>query len=228
MILYYKTMSGRRNCINNSSFSYTGKEQSPLRFGLSAEGYPVNSILEGFDKNVWVVEIKNNRKIWVKKDDDFTITYELPLINKIEDYNKTINVENELINNTTDDTKMIPKVTKSISKNYDNDTKKDICQSESCVNNIIHNNTPNIANTANNPKNIACSDNVADIKIIKKPTNYNIFLSYRLKQLKEEYKKEAKINKDKEIFKIVINEWNEYKTKPEELKIILEKALSNT
>lgn len=206
-------MSGRRNCINNSSFSYTGKEQSPLRFGLSAEGYPVNSILEGFDKNIWVVEIKNNRKIWVRKDDDFTITYELPLINKIEDYNKTIDVENELINNTADDTKMIPKVAKSISKNSNN--KKDICQSECCENNIIHNNA-------------ASSANAADVKIIKKPTNYNIFLSYRLKQLKEEYKKEAKINKDKEIFKIVINEWNEYKTKPEELKIILEKALSNT
>lgn len=208
-------MSGRRNCINNSSFSYTGKEQSPLRFGLSAEGYPVNSILEGFDKNVWVVEIKNNRKIWVRKDDDFTITYELPLINKIEDYNKTIDVENEIINNTTNDTKVIPKVAKSISKNDNNDTKKDICQNECCENNIIHNNA-------------ACSANAVDVKIIKKPTNYNIFLSYRLKQLKEEYKKDAKINKDKEIFKIVINEWNEYKTKPEELKIILEKALSNT
>lgn len=178
-------MTTRRNCINNSSFSYTGKEQSPLRFGLSAEGYPINSILEGFDKNIWVVEIKNNRKIWVRKYDDFRITYDTPLINNINDYNKQI--ENN------DDTTLDEDNSQPIKINEDKNE---------------------IINTS--------------VKTPKKPTNYNIFLTYRLKKLKEEYKKDGKPNKDKEIFKLVIKEWNDYKTKPDALKIILDEALSNT
>jgi hypothetical protein len=218
-------MSGRRNCINNSSFSYTGKEQSPLRFGLSAEGYPVNSILEGFDKNIWVVEIKNNRKIWIRKDEDFRITYEQPLINKLEDYNKTVENINEDINDIVDDTinkdinvTKITKITK-ITKST-----KVAKSTKSTKSNDDSNGTDDIANVEINSTD---STNTED-KALKKPTNYNIFLTYRLKMLKEEYKREGKDNKDKEIFKQVIKEWNEYKSKPAELKIILEEALSNT
>lgn len=199
-------MSCRRNCINNSSFSYTGKEQSPLRFGLSAEGYPVNSILEGFDKNIWVVEIKNNRKIWVRKDDDFRITYEQPLINKLEDYNKTVDIENISEVSGIDDNIEVKSSVKNTKKSVKNVKKTDI---------------ENVRDTESTCDNI-------ETKVVKKPTNYNIFLTYRLKMLKEEYKRDGKNNKDKEIFKMVIKEWNDYKTKPAELKIILEQALSYT
>lgn len=202
-------MSCRRNCINNSSFSYTGKEQSPLRFGLSAEGYPVNSILEGFDKNIWVVEIKNNRKIWVRKDDDFRITYEQPLINKLEDYNKTVDIENISEVSGVDDNIEVKSSVKNTKKSVKNVKKTDI---------------ENVSDTENT---LSTCDNI-ETKVVKKPTNYNIFLTYRLKMLKEEYKREGKNNKDKEIFKMVIKEWNDYKTRPAELKIILEQALSHT
>ena len=188
-MLYIINMS-RRNCINNSSFSYTGKEQSPLRYGLSAEGYPVNSILQGYDKNMWVVEVKNNRKIWIRKEEDFTITYEQPLINKLEDYNKSIEKTDNIKDIAEHDTEI---------------TDKDIS-------------TKKVAKRT-------VTESLTD-KVVKKPTNYNIFLTYRLKKLKEQFKEESKQNK--EIFKMVIKEWNEYKTKPEELKIILEEALSNT
>lgn len=202
-------MSCRRNCINNSSFSYTGKEQSPLRFGLSAEGYPVNSILEGFDKNIWVVEIKNNRKIWVRKDDDFRITYEQPLINKLEDYNKTVDIENISEVSGVDDNIEVKSSVKNTKKSVKNVKKTDI---------------ENVSDTENT---LSTCDNI-ETKVVKKPTNYNIFLTYRLKMLKEEYKRDGKNNKDKEIFKMVIKEWNDYKTRPAELKIILEQALSHT
>jgi len=202
-------MSFRRNCINNSSFSYTGKEQSPLRFGLSAEGYPVNSILEGFDKNIWVVEIKNNRKIWVRKDDDFRITYEQPLINKLEDYNKTVDIENISEVSGVDDNIEVKSSVKNTKKSVKNVKKTDI------------------ENVRDTESTLSTCDNI-ETKVVKKPTNYNIFLTYRLKMLKEEYKREGKNNKDKEIFKMVIKEWNDYKTRPAELKIILEQALSHT
>lgn len=88
-------MSSKKPCINNPSFTYTGKEQSPLRFGLTAEGYDVNSIMEGHDKSLWIVEIKNNRKVWVKKDENYKITPEEPVIKEFDTNSET--VENRVV-----------------------------------------------------------------------------------------------------------------------------------
>ena len=54
--------SVKKPCINSSKHYYTGTELSPLHFGLSAEGYEINSVMEGYDKELWVVDIKNNKK----------------------------------------------------------------------------------------------------------------------------------------------------------------------
>lgn len=148
-------MSVKKPCINYPSCTYTGKEQSPLRFGLSAEGYPVNSVIEGNDKHLWVVEMKNNKKVWVKKDEDFKITPEEPVI-------------------------------KSLATQED-------------INNDIEVTTSNVE---------------------KKTTDYNLYLSYRLKQLKESTEE----TDNKKNFNKVIEEWKIIKNKPEELKIILEEA----
>ena len=59
-------MTTRKPCINVPSASYNGKEQSPLHFGLSAEGYELNTIMEGYDHMMWIVKIKNNKKVWVR------------------------------------------------------------------------------------------------------------------------------------------------------------------
>jgi hypothetical protein len=69
-------MSGRKICLNCPSVYYTGREQSPLHFGLSAEGYEINSIMEGFDKELWIVEVRNNKKVWTKRDNINKMTYE--------------------------------------------------------------------------------------------------------------------------------------------------------
>jgi hypothetical protein len=73
-------MSARKVCINHPSSYYTGKEQSPLHFGLSAEGYDINSIMEGYDKDLWIVEVRNSKKVWTKKESINKMTYEIPLI----------------------------------------------------------------------------------------------------------------------------------------------------
>lgn len=70
----------KNQCTNVSTESYTGKEQSPKRFGLSAEGFDINYEKEGFDKLIWVVQVKNNRKVWVRKNNFITITHEEPII----------------------------------------------------------------------------------------------------------------------------------------------------
>jgi hypothetical protein len=87
-------------CSNISTESYTGKEQSPKRFGLSAEGFEVNHEKEGFDGKIWVVQYKNNRKVWVRKNIISIVTHEEPLIN---DDNTTATepvIENPIINSS--------------------------------------------------------------------------------------------------------------------------------
>jgi hypothetical protein len=151
-------MTSKKPCINFPACSYTGKEQSPLRYGLSAEGYSINSVIEGYDKHMWVVEIKNGKKVWNRKDDLLCITHEEPVIKSFE-------------------------------------------------NNIVEqqaafNNQPN------------------DNQMIKKTTDYNIFLSYRLKQLKENNQK----SDNKGYLNTVISEWKNIKNNPVELNRVLEEA----
>ena len=72
--------NNKQPCNNVSTETYTGKEQSPKRFGLSAEGYDLNFEKEGYDGKIWIVQIKNNRKVWVRKNIITKITHEEPLI----------------------------------------------------------------------------------------------------------------------------------------------------
>lgn len=137
-------MSTMKPCINFPKNTYSGKEQSPLRYGLSAEGYDINSAMEGYDKQVWVVEIKNNKKVWNKKDSILRITPEEPVIYS----------DNEIVKNNE------------------------------------------IVEKTNKPK----------------PTDYNIFVKYRLNNFKDVK------------FDFVRNEWQELKKKPEELKDIMDVA----
>jgi hypothetical protein len=154
-------MSSKKPCINYPSCTYTGKEQSPLRFGLSAEGYSVNSVIEGYDKNLWVVEIKNNKKVWVKREENFAITPEEPVIKCTE---SSLPVD-----------------------------------TSSSVHDVVTT-LPQIAE--------------------KKTTDYNLYLSYRLSQLKQTNPD----NDNKTNFASVIKEWKVIKNIPEDLKKIIEDA----
>ena len=89
-------------CINCPKMFYTGKEQSPLHFGLSAEGYDTNSSMEGYDKNLWVVEIKNNKKVWIRKDSIIRITKEEPLINDVDESPSNNEIKEKNANSPTD------------------------------------------------------------------------------------------------------------------------------
>jgi hypothetical protein len=147
-------MTTKKNCINFPTHFYTGKEQSPLHYGLSAEGYDINSVMDGYDKQSWVVEIKNNKKVWIRKDSILKITPEEPVI-----------ISNVCENNLVEPVEIKPKT-----------------------------------------------------KPVNKPTDYNIFVKYRLNELKD-------INKNsKGNFDNVRAEWQELKKNPEKLKDVIEKA----
>ena len=93
-------------CSNISTESYTGKEQSPKRFGLSAEGFDINFEKEGFDNQIWCVQIKNGRKVWSKKCNISKITHEIPLLSSIE-ITTSINEVDEPSSNNDDSKKEI-------------------------------------------------------------------------------------------------------------------------
>jgi hypothetical protein len=80
--------NNKQPCNNVSTETYTGKEQSPKRFGLSAEGFDLNFEKEGYDGKIWMVQIKNNRKVWVRKNIITQITHEEPLITNDDDDDK--------------------------------------------------------------------------------------------------------------------------------------------
>lgn len=182
--------SVKKPCINSSKHYYTGTELSPLHFGLSAEGYEINSVMEGYDKELWVVDIKNNKKVWVKNDTIIRITREDPVINNIEPKLNENNKLNEKIVSIMNSNKAIIES----SKNEEN---------------------PSVEN------NISLVANIDVSKILdksKKSTDYNVFVKYRLNQLKD-------ISKNKkENFNNVKNEWHEIKKDKENFKVIMSNA----
>lgn len=196
-------MSGKKVCINCSSSYYTGKEQSPLHFGLSAEGYEINSIMEGFDKDLWIVEVRNSKKVWTKKEHINKMTYETPLISEITD-KKEVSTTSEI-------------AIKTIKKDVElNNTADNITTNSPFVSNniedtiaTINNNTDNIDdNTKNKEK----------VSKIAKPTDYTLFITYRIHQMKE-------VSTDnKKNYDCARLEWKEYKKKPEELRLIMIEA----
>lgn len=143
-------MSLKKACINCSNMYYTGNEKSPLHYGLSAEGYESNSAMEGYDKNIWIVDIKNGKKVWVRKDSIIKITKEEPLIKDKEDIEKTNNKD----------------------------------------------------------KNVNC------------PTDYNIYIKYRLFILKNEPNESS----NKSNFDLVRQEWQELKKDTKKLKEVMNDA----
>jgi hypothetical protein len=185
------TSSIKKVCINSSKHYYTGTELSPLHFGLSAEGYELNSVMEGYDKELWVVDIKNNKKVWVKNEAIIRITREDPIINNIEPRQSENKINEKIVNIMNSNKAIIDN-----ERNNLNETHK------------AKDNTNNISRVSDNL-------NILDKK---KSTDYNIFVKYRLNQLKD-------ISKNKkENFNNTKNEWHDLKKNKEKFNITINNA----
>lgn len=192
----------KKTCINSSKHFYTGNELSPLRFGLSAEGYELNSVMEGYDKELWVVDIKNSKKVWVKNDTIIRITREDPVINSVEPMllEKLRNEGNNKLNQHIV-TVMNMNMTKAV------------CEGK--TKGLNENEETHVAN--NGAIQSANADNLNILKN-KKSTDYNLFVKYRLNQLKDSNK-----NK-KDNFNDVKNEWHELKKDKANFGIVMSNA----
>lgn len=82
-------MISRKQCINIPTATYSGKEMSPLRFGISAEEFDIGTVKEGHDGLNWIVKIKNNRKVWVR--------IYIPCDKMVHEIHKIENPENEIV-----------------------------------------------------------------------------------------------------------------------------------
>ena len=77
----------KKPCINNPNYTYSGKEATPLGLGYVAESEQVGHIMEGRDKTMWIVGIKNGIKVWNRVPTE--LSKEQPLMNKDDDEQKT-------------------------------------------------------------------------------------------------------------------------------------------
>jgi hypothetical protein len=212
-------MSGKKVCINSQSSYYTGKEQSPLHFGLSAEGYEVNSIMEGFDKELWIVEVRNNKKVWTKKEHINKMTYEIPLITELSDQ-RVVSVSPAI------------SATASIAINTPLQAAQPYQPSQASVEiqAMSSATSTTLDDTDISQNNLSASQPASDIapnndnknkeKVSKtiKPTDYTLFITYRIYEMK-------KVSSDnKKNYDCARNEWKEYKKKPDELRLIMIEA----
>lgn len=190
--MYYKythnKMATRKACINVPTASFSGKEQSPLRFGLSAEGYDIDTIMQGYDQMAWIVKMKNNKKVWVRQNTGpctKTMVHEEPVIVTTPETNSEHANASDHIN-------------------VHNDEKKS----------LQHIDTETIP--------IVCPPPIMKAEVQeKKLTDYNIYLSYTLYNLKKE-NTEKKTNK--ELLNKAIADWKILKKSPSELSKIMEEA----
>ena len=199
-------MSGKKVCLNCSTSYYTGKEQSPLHFGLSAEGYEINSIMEGFDKDLWIVEVRNGKKVWTKKEHINKMTFEIPLINETTlPITLSAHAEPDIQPPSTE--KEQPAV--SVEKQ------------EPCI--TITQQQEDAPHTPHTPQTSDIDTTKSKEKVSKtvKPTDYTLFITYRIHQMKT---MAGASSDNKKNYDCARYEWKEYKNKPDELRLIMVEA----
>jgi|SaaInl5LU_22_DNA_1037371.scaffolds.fasta_scaffold09870_3 hypothetical protein len=94
-------VSNKKNCINNSDYSYSGREQNPLGLGFTPECEEVGKKMLGRDGKTYIISVKNNKKIWMRvKEDDLSLSTDL--VKDIPIIQETIATDDEY---STDDEK---------------------------------------------------------------------------------------------------------------------------
>jgi hypothetical protein len=208
--------SGKKVCLNCSTSYYTGKEQSPLHFGLSAEGYEINSIMEGFDKDLWIVEVRNGKKVWTKKEHINKMTFEIPLINETTlPITLSAHAEPDIQPQATEQGQPSVSVEKQ--------EQSTVCvaqQQEDAQHTSQTSHTQNASQTSQT-SDIDTTKSKEKVSKTVKPTDYTLFITYRIHQMKT---MAGASSDNKKNYDCARYEWKEYKNKPDELRLIMVEA----
>ena len=71
------------SCFNITTETFNGKEQSPKGMGISAVAYNIGYEMIGKDNLIWSVQMKNNKKVWFRKNGMPVVTHEEPVITEL-------------------------------------------------------------------------------------------------------------------------------------------------
>lgn len=85
------------SCFNITTETYNGKEQSPKGLGYSAVAYNIGFEMIGKDNLIWSVQMKNNKKVWFRKNGMPIVTHEEPVITEILEIPKETDKEQILL-----------------------------------------------------------------------------------------------------------------------------------
>lgn len=76
-------MASPKPCKNSSAHTYTGKDNSPLGVGYCAAAESVGTLMEGRDKKLYMVTMKNGIKQWSQVNDSIALAIlkkDIPLL----------------------------------------------------------------------------------------------------------------------------------------------------
>jgi len=79
------------SCFNITTETFNGKEQSPKGLGISAVAYNIGYEMIGKDELIWSVQMKNNKKVWFRKNGMPIVTHEEPVIKEVPE------IQNEIV-----------------------------------------------------------------------------------------------------------------------------------
>lgn len=193
----------KKPCLNDPAFSYSGKESSPLGLGYCASSEQVGTMMKGKDTTMWMVGIKNGVKVWNRVPSEIgPLKKDEPVIQEENRESKEKHVE---------DREEAPEDDKTTS-------------SEDEVEKAKPAEAPKKAKAPRKKKadteSSGTSESEKKEKKPRKPTAFNIYMRFRMKQLTEE----GAVTNHKDKFKQAASEWKEMsQTEKDEIMILANK-----
>lgn len=195
-------MISKKQCKNDPSYTYTGKESSPLGLGFSASAEKVGSRMTGRDQTMWMVGIKNGVNVWNRIPTEIAAAAE-PLQKDDHVMGEDVKVNVEIV--PVASVAPIAKK-KAVTKKKVVEEKKEVVEKKEVAEKVqveIEADVENKDEEKPKAKKRVVKKKVAEPvvkdddtssevskdeekKPKKKPTTFNIFMSYRVKQLTEE------------------------------------------
>lgn len=197
----------KKPCVNNNNFSYSGKECSPLGKGYTADAEQVGTIMEGRDTTMWMVGIKNGVKVWNRVPTDLandtaefadlsknkedipspkkdkpkpTATKKKPTVKKTEK-KPVIEVSESEDEDVKEDVKHDEEESKEEPKEEAKHDEKEVKEEPPVK--VSVKKTPSKKNVKNEESK---EKPVEKEKKVRKPTDFNIYMSYQIKIVSKE------------------------------------------
>ena len=207
----------KMSCKNDAKYMYTGKEMSPMGLGYCAEAEMVGKKMMGRDGKDWIVGTKNGVKIWQRAPDAPLVREEpvlkpnITMVSDSADSDSDSNNEEEVVKTpepVVEEVKPVPDAPKkrgrpAKAKPENNEAKPDGEE--------VKPKRKYVRKQKNTEDNVEEGE-----KKVRKPrakTEYNTFISEKLKDLREKHKE----LKTTEYFKMAIAEWKVYKENKEKV-----------